>query len=250
MSVKLNVPSLLKLAPDANQMMIYGFAETNYEAIEKCLSENHTRDKTTNLKKVFDWKIGSNAPKGCGERTLEGRIVNSLPTDSNSIARTCKNGIANLLLENYKRECEGKPLIPLVYCLQIDDEENSHTFSPQDMTTRETGPNGRISHKELRRMYKLCTDPSVDPKLREVAKKSLLFVNVKKQEDGALAFEKTAAPWETEGFEKLWATRKGTKPSLQRPAKIEWRKELDKAIQEYIQSKALPVKNPTHCVIL
>jgi hypothetical protein len=99
-------------------------------------------------------------------------------------------------------------------------------------------------------MYKLCTDLSVDPKLREVAKKTLLFVNVKKQEDGALAFEKTTAPWETEGFEKLWEKRKGTKPSLQRPAKIEWRKELDKAIQDYNKSKVLSEKTPTNCVIL
>jgi hypothetical protein len=128
--------------------------------------------------------------------------------------RTCKAGITNLLLENYKRVKEGKEIIPALFCMDIVDNEFSPTT--KSVTAKDVAQNNLVTHSELRRCYKLCREleNSEHVELREmaeIARQMFKFVKIVKKGDKA-ALEKIPALWELPGFSEAMQTRKEVTP--------------------------------------
>ncbi len=128
----LDSDSVAKILKGGNQIMVYGFNHCQY--MEVCAVVESPKTKLP-IKRVFDYYLGKFV--GVSEEnvtTLEGRKMNRLVYEDTSmnypLARQCKTGIVNLVLENYKRKKEGLPLIPLIFCVDIDGNPKPISSKP------------------------------------------------------------------------------------------------------------------------
>ncbi|MBS0627541.1 MAG: hypothetical protein JSS09_04950, partial [Verrucomicrobia bacterium] len=121
-----------------------------------------------------------------------------------------------------------------------------------DKNHKDASPLGRISNAELRRIYKLCNDPSLSSDVREIAKKTFKFAHVvffsKILGDRRVKrLERIAAPWEDIATDKtrnsrwIQALEEKRKKEKIKPSKhkaIQWRNWLKDPLkaQEIINS--------------
>lgn len=213
--------------------MVYGFGNCLYLKITALLPT------FTQIKKVFDWRIGQEYI--VDEELLVTCEGNELPRvsvdyEQRAISRACKAGLTNLVFENYRRQKMGLPIIPILFCIDVDG--NKHPISSASITSKEKTLNEIVTHSELRRAYKLC-HTFENEEIRRVAQESFKFVKVKvhaKSGKGAeYALEEAAAPWKSSDWEGKWAKRKkhgGSSKSNDFP----WRKELTKLIDKFHDS--------------
>jgi len=138
--------------------------------------------------------------------TIEGRQIERIPyTDSPLPLASCKAGMVNIVFENYKRSKEGLTLIPILFCIDIDDNRYPHDIKSiihKKLSTK------CFTHSELRRAYKLCCELE-DEELKEIAQKTFKFVKVKII-DRNYGLESIPAPWENRNWAVTWAKRKET----------------------------------------
>ncbi len=123
----------------------------------------------------------------------------------------CKAGVTNAVIENAKRIEENLAVNPFIFDIDID--ANPWPSTPETIMTKEGANNDRVTNKELRRAWKLCYDPKVNPKIQAAAKKTFVFVKAKKSVDangrpiqGAYTLEKIEAPWGADGNNPEWIT--------------------------------------------
>jgi hypothetical protein len=229
MCSSLDAASVTKTLKDADQVMVYGFNHCYYSEVKTCI-ENLVKKPGFPIKKTFDFEVGSPASSKELVTTLEGREMNVIH-EENSIEDQCKCGIANLILENYKRKKEGRTLIPILFSIDIEGNPKSHTFKDivVNMTSKDPKFNQVITYKELRRAYKLCSHEV--PAIRDVARETFKFIRLKHAGKETYALEAIAAPWESPEFEACWVARK--KLSKSKPKENSWRIQLDRQIAEY-----------------
>lgn len=228
--------SLKKICGESNQVLVYGFDDCEYEKVYAFLSKN-SKVKGFPIQRVFNWALGMSsiadiAPKEV--TTLEGRKMNWFPSkegDQRDTTRHCKAGLANLVMENYKRKREGLPLIPAIFCLEKDGDFLK--FETEDMTTKEAHLNSLVSHSELRRMYKLCHDKEVPERVRAVAQETFKFVRLKYVERNKYALAEIDAPWKSDKFPALWRERMDKSTSRRKEEYYDWRKKLIEEVEEY-----------------
>ena len=113
--------------------MVYGFRHAKYERI----SQGHERAPGSPFSKVFDYNFGNaEKPEYCV--TLEGTAIEEFPADRGTTTRhKCKAAVTNLVLENFKRQKLGHPLIPLLFCVESPDTPEKHKLTVQSLTTKE-----------------------------------------------------------------------------------------------------------------
>lgn len=146
------------------------------------------------------------------------------------IRRLCKSKLVNIVLENYKSQREGKPLIPIVFC--IDVTNNEYPLFTRAILSRTDPANQRgdklFTHSELRRAYKLCYDEKVDPAICDIAKRSFHFVKVERApQTKELKLQRIQAPWEAADWEKHWAMRQDTAKTLSSEKPHNWRQQAN-----------------------
>ena len=100
--------------------------------------------------------------------------------------------------------------------------------------------NDLFTHKELRRVYKLCTDEALPEKFREVARRTFQFLRVELQTEGdnsgRLQLKPLPSPWESPRWDALWKQRKETpRTSLSDPHP--WRERVLEVISPPVRSK-------------
>lgn len=233
---KVDPKSVATICKGSDQIMVYGPKHCFYEEIATAIKRLGS-EKDFPIKKVFTWRVACDGSELSEKTTLEKRNMNVIPFESGmhyprSISRPCKTAEADLVLENYKRKKEGKAVIPLVFCIDID--KNRHPLKIDELLTKDEEYNTLIYHKEMRRAFKLCHDPKVDPKLRAVAKETFRFVKVKIEKDNTFVLEQVPAPWASsetasgvsEAFAEEWAIRKEESESRAKPAYACWRTQL------------------------
>ena len=157
--------------------------------------------------------------------------MEQIPLSSSSMAKVCKAAIVNLMLENYKRKQEHKPLIPLIFCYDIEDKKR--IITPESIASRETNCNKVITNKELRICHKLCCELEKDPELKaiaEVAKESIKFVKLVGNDATEYKLELIHPFWESPEWETKWKERIATKHSADPSKAILWRDYLKSAI--------------------
>lgn len=217
--------SFIDAAGDCHQLMVYGYSHIVEELdIKESLSTLPT------IEKVFTWSVGY-----WPQNTVEGREIQRIEYDiipmQKSTKQFCKAGIVDLVLENYKRKQEGLSLIPLIFC--IDSSFTPYPFKIENIATREGCENQRVTHKELRRCFKLCSDFE-NEEIRKLAYETFKFIKFTNDGGDYLKFEKLSPFWESSEWEKLWENRKQTsKPQPRRIKHHPWRNELQKAIDQF-----------------
>src|SRR5579885_2202920 len=235
---RLDFDSVKAICGESDQAMVYGFARCRYEDVARRLREDGSP-----IMKVYDCSLGGidtdGRPVASLEyiTTVEGRYMTQIPfpvldRHPQGISRPSKAGITNLVFENYKRDIEKLPLIPCIFCIDIDD--NPIPFSIENVTNNENpAGDSSIALKELRRAYKLCCTFD-DADLKRVAKETFKCVKLVKIGEDAYKLELLKAPWERPEWDKLWAERKAKPKSADRldleGYETDWREQLQKAI--------------------
>jgi len=229
--------------------MVYGFQHCEYEQVCQGLKKKIVR--------AYDWSLGNNS---CKTINLSGERVYKIDPGAlqaknakKMCNRYCKAGLVNLVIENYRKQKNGEPLTPVIFC--IDIENNPYPLTSKNLLSKtkvvgNTVMNQVVTHSELRRAYKLCNDPRVREDIREIAKKTFKFVHVKpitsKQKTKTSLKERVtynlteiAAPWENskknskqaKEFATELAKRKeyAKKNPVKRAKKTDWRAQLNDA---------------------
>jgi hypothetical protein len=249
--------SLAFICKGSDQAMIYGWRQCGFDKIGMAInSEASDPESGCPFKRSFNWTVGDpKISEGCLDEvtTVEGRKMNLIPyepTDSpqKNIDRMCKTALTDIVLENYKRQQEGLPLIPIVFCIDITD--NPRPTSIQKIASKEDGFNKVTTHKELRRALKLCTYPS--EKILDIALQTFKFVKVCTKDDSA-TLEQVPAPWAAfvESLDKIspafavcWDARKTLSASEPKSETYNWRQQLEKQIAEYDRARAQATEPP------
>lgn len=228
-SFKFDNDSLRRVSGGSKQVMVYGFERCLYKEMEQYINTG----KAGSVAKSFDWTLGYFRGDADVSKTLDGRNIERLEftvsaSDRQSIARQCKTAITNLVLENYKRAKQGLPIIPLIFCLDIDG--NTRPFETEHVAVKDPKRNGTITHKELRRMYKLAHQFE-NAELRKVAQDTFKFVKLTAVGENSYRLDPIEAPWNDTRWDGYWATRmaqKSTTPDSSE--KRHWREDLSSRI--------------------
>lgn len=227
--------SVMSICKGANQVMVYGWSHCNYVFAAEVISMATTISFLNfPIKKVHNHLIGD--PDSRDRRTThEGRKLNLIAYDksdyTHGIGRMCKTAITNLVLENYKRAKEGLPLIPVLFC--IDIVNNPKPWSIQNICSKAPENNKQITHKELRRAFKLCHLENEE--IRRIARETFKFVKV-----GEKGLEAIDAPWASPDFARYFSIRKTLSNSKPKTDSYNWSKQLIAQIAVYDASKISP----------
>lgn len=222
-----SLESAAKKICNSDQIMVYGYQHCNYLDIIDQFDDS----TTSPYKKVFGYECGDASSE---HETLEGSKITKISYDSTTkdlekTARWSKSGIVNIVFENFKRKKLGMPIIPIMFCVDIND--NPYGYSLADITSKKP----YITNKEIRRCYRLC-EKIADLEIRAVARETLRFVKVSYDEDTEvyIDLEQIKAPWESSKWKPLWEDRM-KKKTVTRPGKtIFWEKELAKIKATYL----------------
>lgn len=188
--------SCKKICPNTDQLMVYGWKHCKLDEITAKLKEAGSP-----IKKVFTGTVGDWYETEA--ITLEGNLIERIETFPETLRNNCKNGITNLVLENYRRTKQGLPLIPLLFCVDIDG--NEYEFNSETITSKDIDLNTKFTNSELRRAYKLCTIQNSE--LRKIAQATIKFAKVKIQKDNLLALEAILPPWSSPDWQEMWTAR-------------------------------------------
>lgn len=120
-----------------------------------------------------------------------------------------KDWLNAIVSENFDRSSQGRPLIPIVFC--IGNEKVGQTVSaqltPRQVVSRDDEAEGSITAQEIRRAYKLCRHPI----WKDVANRTFRFVITQLSDNEVVALKDIAHPWDHSEWEGLWAIRMASK---------------------------------------
>jgi hypothetical protein len=188
--------------------MVFGFASCHYNEVAEGLRASSL------FTHIFNYTIGYERDDEAFEVSPP---ISQIKTNKTGTSDTCKAALVNIVFENYKRKQQGKPLIPVLFV--IDCENNRHSLTSNSITTKEENQNKIITFKEIRRAYKLCEEFD-DPEIRAVAKETFKFV--KANDD--LSLKEIPVPWEKSDWPELWKARKKAPKKFRK--KLNWKSEL------------------------
>ena len=222
---KLDFDNVSNICENSKQVMVYGWSHCGYEEIAELLKTS----RNSSIKKVFNSFLGLKLPaKAEALKTCEGTFIEQIQVPlkkpyelTQVINGQCKAALANLVLENYKRIKEGKQIIPLMFCYDID--ENPHPSDEKNITSRDPKINKLITHSELRRCYKLCKEVG-DLTVEAVAQKTIKFVKVNRKANGQTTFQEIEPFWLKKDWDSVWKKRKLSK--IAKIKKKPWREQL------------------------
>ncbi len=218
--------------------MVYGWKHCGYYQVSHVLDA----DNGGPLKKTLNYLAGDPTLPANNDfvTTLEGRNVNLIDYDSTErhLTRKCKTAITDIVLENYKRQKERLPIIPIIFCIDITD--NPQPYSIEKICSKDSKINGQVTHKELRRAFKLCTHPN--PKIRDIALQTFKFAKINVDLNGAVTLEQLPSPWAaskespekaSSKFAACWEARKKDSKSKPKPENQDWSQQLEKQVARY-----------------
>jgi len=148
-----------------NRIVVYGFYDCGYEGVQELF-------RTAN-KKVYSWHIGNGYSNEFVDLT-ENKI-NGLCLSKKSWIY--KNALVHLVLDNYRRGLDCEKITPLVFCIE-SSISNYPPANVESIFSKKSDLNRLITHKELRRIAKLCFDQRVNPEIRKVALATFKYVRV------------------------------------------------------------------------
>ncbi len=192
------------------EVMVYGYA-----CVRTDLVKSFAHDK---IERVYNYDTPCKSVT-----TLSGRAFTRLPLTLRDMSTLCKNTLVVVVRENYLRKKESIPIIPLIFCLESTEYGSFPAASIANKNLDKSPDLGKVSKTEIRRMYKLCSDPELSAEVKQTAQETFKFVRVKMPN---LELEEIPAPWEKEpeSWVKAWELKKATKSkSKAASAKLDWK---------------------------
>lgn len=230
-----------RCAPN-QQAMIYGPSNCNGGKIKSWLEME--KEKKC-FKDVFDFFVGS--CQGRAHITCENRKITKIQyqdeddEDGESFMfEICKNALVNMVIENFKREELGLPIIPIIFVVDKDDSklDVKKILNRLPKTDKRGGPTN-ITDAEIRRAFRLCFDPNLAEGIRRVAQKTFLFISLvtnKEDEPVEYTFSIRLAPWDSAVWQNGWKNR-AQQPKLPRQKEFPWREQVKALIAGNDESK-------------
>jgi hypothetical protein len=145
---------------------------------------------------------------------------------------SCKGIISSLIAENYRRSLEEAPLIPLIFCVEINSYVCKINLDILRVAISRPDPlrEGNVGDCELRRCYKHFVHP--DPALQAIARKTIIYTRVEQTSPSIFKLQKLTPFWQDEKWGGLWNQRKASAVKHADSTKtknISWRDELSRA---------------------
>lgn len=238
--------SVESLLSESSTAMVYGFQHCKYVQVTEALEQH--RD----VSRIYDCSLGNDydAMDNDKQKRLDGRSIHKISSgiaeldrlgkkfETQDCNRKCKTGLVNQVLENYRKATlEDREISPIIFCIDYENETtgetNPHPLTSENMLSKTKivrvsraftlSMNRIITHSELRRAYKLCHDPRLDPEIRAIANRTFKFVKVNetREEFGIdrghqidrdirvnYNLEQIEAPWEKPDFDVELRKRK------------------------------------------
>jgi hypothetical protein len=187
-SIRLDQGSIDSLIGNSTEVMVYGAHLTRYLEIAEILNKNHGL-------RAYD----------CVNHELS-KYVQADDKASNT-RRKAKATIINLLIENNSRYRSGQPIIPLIFCIAIE-ENGCIEMVEYEQVAIQRNIFSSITDSELRRCYKACT--LMGAEIKSIAEMTFKFVAVRQSQSiKDLYFLKQISPiWSNPNWASLWARRK------------------------------------------
>ncbi len=248
----INAGSIDQFCPD-NEAMVYGFEHCDFDRVRHCFGHFHlAKDYSLRHKEIslYTNVLGYDHRQEYNDlaKRMDGRKIHQINAGltgiselSKAVLLGCKAALVNMVLENYQSQITGKKMVPIIFCIDITN--NRFPLTSEDVLsktktilkngTTSSLANDLVTHKELRRAYKLCHDPMMPLKFREVAKESFKFVRVEEIRRDELSnleisitLQPTSAPWEAKNWDNQWAMRKSLSHPATKKKTANWRKEV------------------------
>lgn len=243
----LNIDSLNTLLTGARRVMVYGYEYAHYYDVFEDIS--HNKKKLREVEPIT-WSSVASVKEGLRFAESSKPFVN--------ISRTCKTGLTNIFLDNYKKVKQGENPTLILFCVgtnmptgDLRGKKSPPLPEPETLADRNSPYYSKITQKELRRMYKICCDISEktsDPELRllaEVAKKSVKFVTVDYDETlDQFVMHEVPPTWDDPRWGKVWAKRMDSRPSTRevKAATDKWENQLLEAVHRFNAAKKIGIE--------
>ena len=233
---RFHLPSTDKICGRTEEVMVYGFQHCRYTQVTEAL-----RSDSSSFKKVYDCSIGGPYAPEAFMNTLEGKRLYQIEIpelDTENVVRElkqyCKAGLVNMVIENVKRDRQQKKLIPLLFIVDID--ENPHSLTPDAVANKKYT---FVTMGELRRAYKLCQDPALDPKIKAIANTTFKFTRTCEHQDKGgfyYSLQQIEPFWNTDGWAKAWQARMSVSSQKEKPEReikkrAYWRNQLNSSLK-------------------
>lgn len=164
-----------------------------------------------------------------------------LKSNEDNTKRLCKTTLVNLILENYQRKRNDQPIIPLIFCLNYEDNRIKIEFNARKAATSHSAPSANITDAEIRRIYKIYLHQDLE--IKHLVLETFKFVKLVKTKNNQEQFEIIAAPFLNETWEQAWKYRK----SIKKPTgnffspRSDWRNQFNAVLNKL--KKENPPKN-------
>lgn len=235
----IDLASVKNICGDSKEVVVYGFASCKYSEIDTALcSEKYKSSQFWNFSRSFHYNI-------CPFKLVERDHYDSLP------GGRCKDIIADVILENYKRSLKNEPLIVILFCINYENKSHeafTKNLSIEKIANSHSSEWGTITDGELRRCYKLCNEMIDGSEIKDIANKTIKFVKVINDARNYI-LEEIKPFWKNPNWMTLWETRKMNKsPKKMKPDP--WRNALIeecKKIRAWHASQESSVKPTEQC---
>lgn len=232
----LSMPSIRALVGKSEEVLIYGTSDCGWEWLPKQLDQAKSP-----IKKAYDYSI---ATPDEPTKTLKHEVITQIApwakgndgsTAKQIAKRICKTALVDWAIEVWKRKGSDKQ-IPLIFA--IDRTGNPYPPSAENFLSKTKAVHGLsvntlITHAEIRRLYKLCTDETIDKEVREAVRENIRFVRLKIGKKKTF-LKSIPTPWEDPQWKDELAKRKDhkrTEEDGQGKKEYDWRKELNDAVK-------------------
>lgn len=252
----INMKSVTDITGNNKEALVFGTTDTGWEWMQSQLQTK----KDSPIQRVYNYVIGDDIagheefiPPGA-VTTLEGRTFTKITSGASKVSsdpqkahtktkRICKGALVNWALEVWRRK-DSPAQIPLIFTVDIDG--NKYPLTVENVLSKTKVMDGKkvneiITHAEIRRLAKLCTDERIDKEVREAVRKNVQFVRLKKS-GNELVVEKLPAPWEDPSWKEEFAKRSKLHTKVEKD--YDWRKELNERVASEREKQAKVTSAP------
>lgn len=232
--MKLNQTSINKILKNSSEVVVYGLEICKYIDVHEALSSLNIK---SHIASEYHLPLFIPLTLNRERSSANAKLI---------IGDECKHIVVNLIIENYKRSREGKPIVPLLFCVGTEDDLSCEELNIDLLFEKSTS----IVNKELRRCYRIYAETTAD--IRDIARETFKFVHVKQNpvDHEEYILEEVPPFWEKEGFNQKWQKRivDPNRPSQvaarQHPKQHKWKSKLLSAISLFNQPKTTVDTSP------
>lgn len=248
----LDLDTFISQCAPNKQAMIYGLNSCKFGYVARWLKIEKASGRFMN---IFGNVLGSNKEEDPIYKELfnfedetfdRGKIakiknIAHKEGEEEDIHERCKNAEVNLIIENVKRTESGLPIIPLIFVVKLNDTVLK-LEKILDKLPKKTadGIAQHITDAEIRRAYRLCSDPYLHKEIREVAKNTFIFIALETNPKDAsvmYSFKKIEAPWNSGVWQEGWCRRKNLR-QLPKEHVSSWKIQANNLVEAAEESKS------------